>query len=162
MHWTAVAQALLLIAVSNSAPVVVSKLFGKKFSRPLDGGALFLDGKPVFGPSKTLRGIIASILLTTAAAPLIGLSLLLGVGAAVAAMIGDLMSSFVKRRLGMPPSSRATGLDQIPESLLPALTCAPPLNLTFEDVASIIAIFLVGEIILSKILFKWRLRSQPY
>lgn len=162
MHWTAIAQVLFLIAVSNGTPVVAGKLFGKKLSRALDDGALFPDGKPIFGPSKTLRGIIASVFLTTAAAPLIGLSLWLGLGAAVAAMIGDLMSSFVKRRLGMPPSSRATGLDQIPESLLPTLTCALPMNFTFEDVVSVIAIFLIGEIILSKILFKWRLRSQPY
>lgn len=162
MHWTAIAQVLLLTAVSNGMPVVAGKLFGKKLSRALDGGALFLDGKPVFGPSKTLRGVIASILLTMAMAPLIGLSLMLGFAVAVAAMIGDLISSFIKRRLGMPPSSRATGLDQIPESLLPTLVCAPAMSLGFDDVVSIVAIFLIGEIILSKILFKWRLRSQPY
>jgi hypothetical protein len=162
MHWTAIAQVLLLTTVSNGTPVVAAKLLGKKFSRARDGEALFLDDKPVFGPSKTLRGIIASVLLTAVAAPLVGLSPTLGIRAAIAAMIGDLMSSFIKRRLSMPPSSRATGLDQIPESLLPTLTCAPSLNLTFEDVVSIIAIFLIGEIILSKILFKWRLRSQPY
>ena len=36
--------------------------------------------------------------------------------AATMAMVGDLLSSFVKRRLKFQPSSRATGLDQIPES----------------------------------------------
>lgn len=60
MHWTAVGQVLLLTTVSNSTPVVASKLFGKKFSRALDRGALFLDDKPVFGPSKTLTRVRTS------------------------------------------------------------------------------------------------------
>jgi hypothetical protein len=162
MHWIEIAKVLLLTAVSNGTPVFAGKLLGNRFSRALDGGALFLDGKPVLGPSKTLRGIVASVLLTTATAPLVGLSLLLGFAASVAAMAGDLFSSFVKRRLGMAPSSRATGLDQIPESLFPTLACAPAMNLAWVDVVAIVAIFLIGEIILSKMLFKWRLRSQPY
>ena len=36
------------------------------------------------------------------------------------AMLGDALSSFIKRRMGAAPSSRATGLDQIPEALLAA------------------------------------------
>ena len=41
----------------------------------------------------------------------------LGIGLLVAAtaMAGDLLSSFLKRRLALAPSSQAIGLDQIPE-----------------------------------------------
>jgi hypothetical protein len=39
------------------------------------------------------------------------------------AMLGDLFSGFVKRRLGMGPSDKALGLDYVPESLLPLLAC---------------------------------------
>jgi len=77
----------------------------------------------LFGPSKTIRGILISVLITTASAPLIGLDLTIGAIVAGAAMAGDLFSSFVKRRLNFPPSSRALGLDQVPDSLLPMQAC---------------------------------------
>jgi CDP-2,3-bis-(O-geranylgeranyl)-sn-glycerol synthase len=36
---------------------------GASFARPLDGGSLFVDGQPMFGPSKTIRGIVVSVIL---------------------------------------------------------------------------------------------------
>jgi hypothetical protein len=36
---------------------------------------------------------------------------------------GAPLSSFIKRRLALVPSSQAIGLDQIPESLFPLLAC---------------------------------------
>jgi CDP-2,3-bis-(O-geranylgeranyl)-sn-glycerol synthase len=78
------------------------------------------------------------------------------------AMAGDLFSSFLKRRLGLAPSSRATGIDQIPESLFPLLACARLLSLTVVDIAAGTAIFLIGEVVLSRLLFKFHLRDRPY
>ena len=77
-------------------------------------------------------------------------------------MAGDLISSFIKRRMGRPPSSRALGLDQIPESLLPALACKSLLALTVADVIVVVALFSVGELILSRLLFKMHIRKEPY
>ncbi len=77
-------------------------------------------------------------------------------------MAGDLFSSFLKRRMGLPPSSRTFGLDQIPESLFPALASMSDLDLTLADVALVVAIFTVGSQVLSILLFKIRLRDQPY
>jgi CDP-archaeol synthase len=77
-------------------------------------------------------------------------------------MAGDLLSSFTKRRLGMKPSSKATGLDQIPESLLPALMCWKHLSLSFIDVIALVGAFFVGEILLSLLLFKAHIRDRPY
>jgi CDP-2,3-bis-(O-geranylgeranyl)-sn-glycerol synthase len=77
-------------------------------------------------------------------------------------MVGDLCSSFIKRRLGFEPSSRATGLDQIPESLLPALLGRWLLALPAGDVVAVTATFFVGEIVLSRILFRLKLRDRPY
>ena len=78
------------------------------------------------------------------------------------AMAGDLFSSFVKRRLGLPPSSRALGLDQIPESLLPLLVCRQSLSLTALDIGLAVAIFFVGELGISRLLYKAHLRDEPY
>ena len=34
------------------------KLLGVSFAHPLDGGARLFDGQPLFGRSKTIRGIV--------------------------------------------------------------------------------------------------------
>jgi CDP-diglyceride synthetase len=155
-------QLLVLSTLANGAPVVAKKILGPRFARPLDGGIIFLDGRPLFGHSKTIRGILASILITTAGAPLIGLDLTIGAIVASAAMAGDLFSSFVKRRLNFPPSSQALGLDQVPESLFPMLACRDALSLTIADIALGVAIFFVGELILSRLLYQLHLRDRPY
>jgi CDP-2,3-bis-(O-geranylgeranyl)-sn-glycerol synthase len=85
-----------------------------------------------------------------------------GAIAAAAAMAGDLFSSFLKRRLNFPPSSQAIGLDQVPESLFPMLACRDALSLTSTDIVLGVAIFLAGELILSRLLHRLRLRDTPY
>jgi hypothetical protein len=60
----------------------------------------------------------------------------------------------VKRRLGMPPSSQAIGLDQIPESLIPLLACRLLLPITAPDVAIATILFFAGELVLSRLLFR--------
>jgi CDP-2,3-bis-(O-geranylgeranyl)-sn-glycerol synthase len=77
-------------------------------------------------------------------------------------MAGDLLSSFIKRRLGMPPSSKALGLDQIPEALFPLIVYRTWLSLTLVDITVIVALFFAGEIALSRLLFAWGLRDRPY
>src|ERR1700682_1911332 len=93
---------LVLMTLANGTPIVAKKIFGPRFARPLDTGIIFFDGRPLFGASKTVRGIVASILITTVSAPLIGLDLTIGAIVAGATMAGDLFSSFVKRRLNFP------------------------------------------------------------
>ena len=53
---------LLLIAVANGTPVVMHKLFGQRWSAALDGGRPWRDSRPLFGPSKTLRGLLSALL----------------------------------------------------------------------------------------------------
>jgi len=77
-------------------------------------------------------------------------------------MAGDLLSSFLKRRLALAPSSQAIGLDQIPESLLPLLASHQELALTAADILMGVAIFVVGELALSRMLFQLRFRDRPY
>jgi CDP-diglyceride synthetase len=155
-------QLLILLAVANGTAVVAKKVFGDAFARPLDGGAVFVDGRPLFGPTKTIRGIVLSLLATPLSASLMGLEWKVGALVAIGAMAGDLFSSFVKRRLGLPPSSMAIGLDQIPESLLPLIAAGMLLPVTLLDIVAVVTIFFVGELMLSRILFKLRLRDRPY
>ena len=162
MHFLALLQLLVLLTLANGAPVVAKKILGDRFSVPLDGGLAFVDGRPLFGKSKTIRGIVVAILATAAGAPLVGLSLATGAIVGAAAMAGDLLSSFVKRRLDFRPSSKALWLDQIPESLLPMLAVRTELSLSAIDIAAGVAVFLVGELVLSRLLFKAHLRDEPY
>jgi CDP-archaeol synthase len=152
----------ILLAVANGAPVIASRIFDQRFSFPIDGGAEFVDGKPLFGKSKTVRGIVLSILSSAAAAPLLWFDWKIGVAVGSAAMAGDLFSSFVKRRLNFAPSARATGLDQIPESLFPLLACRGALALSVLDVSICVAIFFAGEVVLSLLLYKAHIRDRPY
>ena len=153
---------VLLVAIANGTPVIAEKLLGRFLSYPLDMGKTFIDGRPIFGSSKTIRGIVVAVLAASASAPVLGVPWPTGFLIGVAAMAGDLASSFIKRRMGRPPSSRALGLDQIPESLLPALACKSLLALTVADVILIVALFSVGELVLSRLLFKLHIRDRPY
>lgn len=155
-------QILVLLTFANGTPIVAKKIFGSRFALPLDAGIIFFDGRQVFGASKTMRGIVVSILITSAIAPFIGLDLTIGAIVASSAMAGDLFSSFVKRRLNFPPSSQALGLDQVPESLFPMLACRDALSLTIADIALGVGIFFIGELILSRLLFRAHLRDEPY
>ena len=157
-----VAKLLILLLAANGTPVVAKRLFGKRFAWPIDGGARFWDGQPVFGRSKTLRGLFSSILVTALCAPLLGLPWQIGAIVSASAMAGDLFSSFVKRRLHWPSSSRASGLDQIPESLLPFLVCRPLLSLSAADIAVGVVAFFVGEIVMSRLLYRLGVRDRPY
>jgi CDP-diglyceride synthetase len=157
-----IAQLLALLTVANGTPVIAAKVLGNLFAFPLDGNVTFVDGKPLFGTSKTLRGIVLSILITSAFSPLIGLDWRVGTLLAATAMLGDLLSSFLKRRIGLAASSQFFGLDQIPESLIPLLVCKFLLPLTILNIAVATAIFLIGQWVLSPLLFKLNIRNRPY
>ena len=162
MQWLLILKLVALLAVANGVPIFAGRLFGAYFNQPLDFEVSFVDGRPVFGRSKTIRGIVLSLVTTTALAPLLGFEWTWGLIVASIAMIGDLSSSFLKRRLSLPPSSRATGIDQIPECLLPTLAIRSTLGLGAFDVVSVVIIFFLGEVILSRLLFRWHIRNRPY
>ena len=162
MQPLAILQSVLLLTLANGTPVIAKRIFGGRFAYPLDGGLTFLDRRPLFGSSKTIRGVLVSILITTASAPLVGLRPMTGALLAAIAMAGDLFSSFVKRRLNLRPSSRVLGLDQVPELLFPLLACRDVLSLTAADIVLAVGIFAVGELILSRLLYKIRLRDEPF
>ena len=152
---------LLLLLVANGAPVLLRKALKARWAWPVDGGALLRDGRPLLGPSKTWRGLAAAPALTGAAAWLLGLPFGLGALFGACAMLGDLASSFVKRRLGVPSSGMALGLDQVPESLFPLLAVRSELGLGPGYIAWLVAAFLLVELALSRVLYALHIREQP-
>ena len=157
-----VVQLLALLSVANTTPLIVKRLLGSRFAWPLDGGIVCRDGRPLLGASKTVRGVAFALLATALAGPLVGLDMIVGLTIGATAMAGDLLSSFAKRRLALPPSSKATGIDQIPESLLPAIACRSALALSIVEIAAVTAIFFVGEVLLARLFYRLHLRDRPY
>jgi CDP-diglyceride synthetase len=155
-------QLLILLMLANGTPLIAKKILGDRYSYPVDGNLTFLDGRALFGRSKTIRGVVLAILVTTAGAPLIGLSWRIGLAVGSFAIVGDLFSSFAKRRFNLPPSSQASGLDQIPEALFPLLACRTSLSLMTADIVVCVMVFFIGEVLLSRLLYAWRLRDRPY
>ncbi len=107
---------------ANAAPVI----FGG--GKPIDFGKKFFDGKPFFGSHKTFRGFLSGIIVGT----LVGVaqtiiyeqvlfeygsqfqySILLGFMMSLGALTGDLVESFIKRRIGRSPGSSLPVADQI-------------------------------------------------
>jgi CDP-2,3-bis-(O-geranylgeranyl)-sn-glycerol synthase len=162
MHPILVLELLVLLVLANGAPVIAKKLFRDRMAWPLDGGIAFVDGRPLFGASKTIRGIALALLAAVAGALAFGFDGTIGLAVGGSAMAGDLCSSFTKRRLNLAPSSMAIGLDQIPESLFPLLACRHALSLTAIDITAGVVLFFGGELLLSRLLFAAHIRDRPY
>ncbi len=148
--------------MANGTPVLLARLLGDTGAWPLDGGRRWRDGRPLLGRSKTWRGLVGAVAATTLAGWLLGVGAGLGAVVALTALAGDAASSFTKRRLGVPSSGQAFGLDQVPESLLPALAVARTLGLGVLDVLAVTVIFFVGELALSRLLYYLNVRDRPY
>ena len=159
---TLVFRLLLLLAAANGAPVIATKVFARRFDAPIDFGYRLPDGNALFGPGKTVRGLLVAVMATTLAGFFLGVPLSTGVSIALLSMLGDLISSFIKRRLGLRPHGQAFGLDQIPEALLPLLVLQDRLGFSMIDITFIVGVFTAGEVILSRLLFRMGIRETPY
>ncbi len=155
-------QILLLIIAANGAPIIGRLVMKDRWIAPLDGGAIFVDGRPVLGKSKTYRGVVFSLVGTLLAADVVGMPVGIGLIVGGLAMAGDCLSSFIKRRLGYESGAMALGLDQIPESLLPLLGVWKPLSLSAADVFILVGMFAAFELLFSPLLYKLRLRKHPF
>ncbi|MCP5180529.1 MAG: CDP-archaeol synthase [Pseudomonadales bacterium] len=162
VHVPAVVDCLVLIGAANFAPLLARRWLGARYAWPLDGGLTWRDGRPLLGHSKTWRGVIAAVVICVPVAMLLSLPWYSGMLAALAAMTGDCLSSFLKRRRGLAPSSQALGLDQLPEAILPALVLRAWLPLGAPEILLVGGLFFVGELLASRVLFALGLRDRPY
>lgn len=142
VHFLAAAIWFLLPAgAASTAPVLVKRV--PVLDRPVDGGRT-LRGEPIFGRNKTWRGLVAAPLAGLAVfalqqalavridalrdlalvgpvpAPL-GWGAVLGAGA----ILGDLVKSFAKRRVGVAPGRSWFPFDQLDYAAGAVLALAP-------------------------------------
>lgn len=156
MQYWQVNELLLLLVAANGMPVIVGLVAGPRLDTPLDGGKVLQDGFRLLGPSKTIRGVVIATLAGALAAPLAGLDGVWGAAFAGLSMLGDLGTSFVKRRLGYPPSCSRPLLDQLPECLLPMVLLKPVLNTGIAEILVATGIFTVLDLVITRLLLRLR------
>lgn len=153
---------LLILGLCNGAPIIAAAILKKRWNRPVDGGCRLADGRPVFGESKTLRGLLVAVMVAGFAAGLLGFGFVFGTIFGAMSMLGDLTTSFIKRRLNIGVSDQALLLDQIPESLIPLLYAQQIGLLAGWEALIGIVIFTVVELLISPVLHKLRIRKRPF
>ena len=151
---------------ANGAPV----LFGG--GRPIDGGKAFLDGRPLFGPHKTVRGFVSGLLIGTfvgwvqeAYGPSVGLpqgSLVLGFALSLGALTGDLLGSFIKRRLNLKSGAHLPVSDQLDFVLMAlvfSLSVQPP---TLMYALIIVVLTAPIHLMVNAMAYLLRLKKAPW
>ncbi|MFO8142413.1 MAG: CDP-archaeol synthase, partial [Marinobacter sp.] len=78
------------------------------------------------------------------------------------ALLGDLLSSFLKRRMGLGASARALWLDQLPEALLPMLLAWLWLPLPLWQAVAVAVLFALSNMLVSPLLYRLGIRKQPH
>jgi CDP-2,3-bis-(O-geranylgeranyl)-sn-glycerol synthase len=159
------AEALIFIFpayCANAMPVIAGG------GRPLDFGRKFLDGKPIFGQNKTLRGFFAGLVIGTLAGlgetVVFGYHVLFGIALSSGALFGDLTGAFLKRRLGIAPGGLLPVIDQIDFALgaiLLSLLVSPP-TMTVELFIMVLLITLPIHLITNFAAYKLGLKSNPW
>jgi len=149
----------------NFLPPLANIIWGERFNRPIDCSRLWFDQHPIFGDHKTIRGVLVSLLGGMAFAPLLGVAFQVAAAAALLAMAGDLLSSFIKRRSNMPSGRSVIVLDQIFESLFPTLFLRGFLQLSWAQILIILLCFIpvayLGSCFWSFIMFRPPLENYP-
>ena len=107
--------------IANSSPLLV------KGDKRIDRGKSFLDHKPLFGKNKTMEGLIIGVYMGSLAGLVLGFvhcdSSLFYIGfiGSLSALIGDLIGSFIKRRLSIPSGKPLPVIDQLDFALASTL-----------------------------------------
>jgi CDP-2,3-bis-(O-geranylgeranyl)-sn-glycerol synthase len=145
---------------ANAVPVLVGG------GAPLDSRKPFLDGKPIFGKNKTVRGFFAGLLVGTAVgcleSVLFGYPLSFGFLLSLGALFGDLAGAFLKRRLNIAPGGLLPIIDQI-DFVLGALLFALPLKILYPEL--VVAVLIITppiHLLTNFIAYKLGLKSNPW
>lgn len=139
-------RALLLLIAANAIPVLVAHLARDRWRSPLDFGYVLADGQCLFGVHKTWRGFWSGTVATALVGSVLGLPLWLGATVGLLSLLGDALSSCVKRRLRLAPGTECVGLDQLGEALLPLLLLGRYLSLDLGGTLRVASAFMILDI----------------
>jgi uncharacterized protein len=151
-------KTLVLLWAINTTPLVLAYFLERRWEAPLDLGLRLADGNPIFGPHKTFRGAAGGILAGGILGALMGLPFHFGIVTGLLGISGDLLSSFIKRRLDLPSGQDVPGLDQLVEGLLPLVYAQAYLGLSVLGSVLLLLVFSITAYLGSQI-YKGFLRS---
>ncbi len=92
--------------IANATPVLLGG------GPPLDGSRTWVDDQPLFGDHKTVRGTFSGIIVGIAVG-ILQMQPLRGVLLSVGAIGGDIVISFIKRRIKLKPGAMFPIADQM-------------------------------------------------
>lgn len=157
---------------ANMAPVI-SKNWFNKLAVPID------SGKNIFGDNKTYRGFIFGILFSVVIAHLQSLLykfnsfknislvdysnwLIVGFLLGFGALFGDLIKSFIKRRVGIKPGERFILWDQLDFVIGSLIFISFAVDITFKMVLAIIIISIMGHILVNHSAYYLGIRKERW
>ncbi len=167
--------------IANSTPVI----FGG--GRPIDGGRTLRDGRRVFGDNKTVKGLLAGVFfgtltsiiqyilapsiaqtlaifveLTTERLEVLYMSPLAGLLLSIGAMTGDLMGSFIKRRVNIASGGPCPLLDQLGFIVMALLLASPIFRPSYQYTIILILATLVMHWFSNVIGYLMGYKRQPW
>ena len=162
---------------ANMAPVMVKNWF-KSLAIPIDSGKR-IKGKEIFGKNKTWRGFIFAILFAIVIAYLqfllykfnffrdisfINYSnwLLLGFLFGFGAIFGDLIESFIKRRLNLKPGQRFIPWDQLDFVIGALIFISLIVDITLKVLLYIVIISFIGHILVNHTAYYLKIRKEKW
>ncbi len=160
--------------IANMTPIFTAKLpVLRELNAPLDFGRKF-RGKPLLGPHKTIRGIVAGTLMgswvfylqtqiggTAGGLDYSELTIWLGVLLSFGALFGDLVKSFVKRQLNVDSGKSWFPFDQLDYIVGGLLFSSIVIILSLEQYILIIIVWFLMHLISSYIGYRLKLKKDP-
>jgi CDP-2,3-bis-(O-geranylgeranyl)-sn-glycerol synthase len=161
---------------ANMAPVIVRKINFLKI--PIDFNKK-INNKPIFGKNKTFRGLVFGILFSIIIAyiqflfykngifadiSIVDYSdwLLIGFIMGFGAIIGDLIESFVKRRLNFEPGKPFVPLDQTDFVIGALIFTYPLVALSLDKIILILLISFILHMIMNHLAFYSGVRKEKW
>jgi len=145
---------------ANATPVIVGG------GKPIDFGKNFSDGKQIFGENKTFRGFFSGLFLGSLVGLgenlLFGYPLFFGFVTSFGALIGDLIKSFFKRRLGYEPGKMLPVADQLDFVFGAVLFSLPLMPPTLEEFFILILVTPPIHLGTNFLAYLLKLKKEPF
>lgn len=137
---------------ANGSPVIIGG------GKPIDGGRMWRDGNRLFGDGKTYRGFIGGVLIGSIIGviqfffenPLEGNTspIFRAFFLSLGALLGDLIGSFIKRRMNIDRGKPALGMDQLGFVFIGILLVVLAFPLTLENFKFILTIPFIDPLLI--------------
>lgn len=144
--------------IANATPLIIVRS-----GHPIDLNKKFIDGKPLLGPGKTIEGFFAGFISGT----LTGLiqnpsNFMRAFTLSLGAMLGDLLGSFIKRRLNIGRGKPAPFLDQATFIIVALLLSSKFEQYTLGEMFTIILITIPIHLITNIIAYIIGIKRVPW